>query len=160
MALPYFQGRGTPDWNASATGHFAHVSLASSRGDLARAVLEGIALEVKNNLDILEHYTGNVNRLYISGGLTKFPAFNQIQADVYQKQLIRSRENAEHTSLGAWAGAAVALKLYPDYDAALREARGQETEEIFAPNPAMNELYQKKQREMNELYRRLCMPVS
>ena len=58
------------------------------------------------------------------------------------------------------AGAAVALKLYPDYDAALREARGQETEEIFAPNPAMNELYQKKQREMNELYRRLCMPVS
>ena len=160
VALPYFQGRGTPDWNASATGHFAHVSLASSRGDLARAVLEGIALEVKNNLDILEHYTGNVNRLYISGGLTKFPAFNQIQADVYQKQLIRSRENAEHTSLGAWAGAAVALKLYPDYDAALREARGQETEEVFAPNPAMNELYQKKQREMNELYRRLCMPVS
>ena len=90
----------------------------------------------------------------------EFTAFNQIQADVYQKQLIRSRDNAEHTSLGAWAGAAVALKLYPDYDAALREARGQETEEIFAPNPAMNELYQKKQREMNELYRRLCMPVS
>lgn len=159
LVLPYFQGRGTPDWNADAAGHFANVSLGTTRGDMARAILEAIALEVRNNLDIMEGYTGEVNKLYISGGLTKFPTFNQIQADVYQKKVLRNPENAEQTALGAWAGAAVALGLYRDYGAALNTAAGGRKEESFLPDKTKAELYAAKQQEMNRLYRCLSGSV-
>lgn len=153
LVLPYFQGRGTPDWNAGAMGGFYNMNLGTTRNDMARAVLEAIALEVKNNLDILEGYAGNIRRIYIGGGLTKFHAFNQMQADVYQKTLIRNSENAEQTALGAWVGATVALNLYPDYDTALEKVAVQR--EIFAANQFQADLYREKQRKMNELYLRI-----
>lgn len=152
LVLPYFQGRGTPDWNAGARGHFANISLSTTRADMVRAVLEAIALEVKNNLDILESYVGEVNKLLIGGGLTKFPAFNQMQADIYQKKLIHSAKSAEQTALGAWAGAAVAMGIYGTYDKALAAAKEKEQNEYFTPDPAHLEIYRRKQRKMNELY--------
>lgn len=155
LVLPYFQGRGTPDWNASATGCFANLSLGTTRGDMARAVLEAIALEVKNNLDILEGYVGNIERIYVGGGLTKFPAFNRMQADVCQKELIRNAANAEQTALGAWAVAAVALKMYPDHDGALRQASAGSKSEIFTPDPMRGPLYREKQKKMNALYEQM-----
>lgn len=153
LVLPYFQGRGTPDWNAGARGHFANIGLNTTRADMARAILEAIALEVKNNLDILEGYVGNVSKILIGGGLTKFPAFNQMQADVYQKELIHNTESAEQTALGAWSSAAVALGVYETYDAALRTAKENEQDELFIPEPAHADTYCRKQRNMNELYR-------
>ena len=155
IVLPYFQGRGTPDWNAGASGCFADISLGTTRNDMARAVLEAIALEAKNNLDILEGYAGKLERIRIGGGLTRFAAFNQIQADIYQKRLIHNMGNGEQTALGAWAGASVALKLYPDYDTALRQILSEDEQEAFSPNPARRQLYQEKQRRMNELYRQM-----
>lgn len=155
LVLPYFQGRGTPDWNAAAAGCFANLSLGTTRGDMARAALEAIALEVKNNLDILEGYVGNIGRVYVGGGLTKFPAFNRMQADVCQKELIRNAANAEQTALGAWAVAAVALKLYPSYDDALKRASVGDRSETFAPDPKNGALYREKQEKMNALYRQM-----
>ena len=153
IALPYFQGRGTPDWNANATGAFFGLSLGTTREDLARALLEGIACEVGNNLEELERYTGPMERIYVGGGLTRFPAFNQIQADVYQKPLLRSADNGEQTALGAWASAAVALGCYGDYEQALNVQRGEGHYERYQPNPALAELYGEKRARMNELYR-------
>ena len=159
LVLPYFQGRGTPDWNAKATGYFANISLGTTRGDMARAVLEAVALEAKNNLDVLENYAGDICKIYIGGGLTKFPAFNQIQADTYQKTLTRSLGAGEQTALGAWALAAVALKEYPDYKSALKAASKDTKEVQIKPNPALAGLYAGKQRDMNELYRRVQSSV-
>lgn len=160
LVLPYFQGRGTPDWNAKASGCFANLGLGTTRNDMARAVLEAIALEAKNNLDILEGYAGPVDKIYIGGGLTRFPAFNRMQADVYQKKLIHNTENTEQTALGAWAGAAVALQLYPDYDTALGQAAKGKQREEFAPDPSLGRLYREKQQKMNELYHKMYHSAS
>ena len=54
MLLPFFQGRATPQWNPKATASFTNVTLSTTRGDMARALLEGIAYEIRNNLDIVE----------------------------------------------------------------------------------------------------------
>lgn len=157
IALPYFQGRGTPDWNTSATGAFFGLSLGTTRGDLARALLEGIACEVKNNLEGLEAYTGPMEKLYIGGGLTKFQAFNQIQADVYQKPLLRSQDSGEQTALGAWASAAVTLRCYPDYEQALIAQRGKGHYEHYQPTPEHGLVYEKKRIRMNELYQKTML---
>lgn len=157
IALPYFQGRGTPDWNAGVRGCFANMGLNTTRADMARAILEAIALEVKNNLDILEGYVGSIDRIRIGGGLTKFPAFDQMQADVYQKRLLHSTQSAEQTALGAWASAAVALGVYADYDAALASAKEGEELESFMPNPDNAAVYLDKQEKMNALYREIIV---
>ncbi len=153
IALPYFQGRGTPDWNASATGAFLGLTLGTTREDMARALLEGIACEAGNNLEELERYTGPMEQIYVGGGLTKFPTFNQIQADVYQRSLLRCADHGEQTALGAWASAAVALGMYRDYEQALDAQRGAEPFEQYLPNPEHRALYQERRTRMNTLYR-------
>lgn len=155
IVLPYFQGRGTPDWNSTATGCFANLSLGTTKDDMVRAVLEGIAYEASINLGTLEAYMGAAEQVYIGGGLTKFSAFNQIQADIYQKRLLRNCASAEQTSFGAWSSAAVTLGLYPDYDSAAAHIREQSRFETYLPNEANREVYAKGQQAMTELYSKL-----
>ena len=56
MVLPYFQGRGTPDWNATANATFHKINLGHDREDILKALLEGIFVEIDNNMDNLRKY--------------------------------------------------------------------------------------------------------
>lgn len=154
LLLPYFQGRGTPDWNSGAVGCFDGLTLNTTRQDMARAVLEAIACEAKNNIELLEKYAGQAGRLFISGGLTSFAAFDQLQADVYQKELILSG-NLEQTSLGGFLSAAVRLGLYGDYREAAAAVKQGETSQVFYPDPSLAEIYARKCRRMEELYKKI-----
>lgn len=153
LALPYFQGRGTPDWNSAARGAFVNLTLGTTRADMVRAVLEAIALEAKNNIDVMEGYAGAFGEIYISGGLTHFDAFNQIQSDIYQKPLLKETASAEQTAYGAWLGAAVALGLMPDYETAF--AAKKRTYARYTPNPENGPLYLHRQQQLKDTYRRL-----
>lgn len=98
IMLPYFQGRGSPDWNTLAKGTFHNVSLESTRADFARAILESIALEISENIDIIQEVLKKPQHIKVGGGLTKSSLFNQIQADVYNIK-ITLPSNTEVTSL-------------------------------------------------------------
>mgnify|MGYP000107961017 CR=1 FL=1 len=101
MLLPFFQGRATPQWNPKATASFTNVTLSTTRGDMARALLEGIAYEIRNNLDIVEGQIGKVEQIQIGGGLSNSHEFNQIQADVYGRKLVQyqHRGSRNHWSM-------------------------------------------------------------
>jgi len=150
IALPYFQGRGTPDWNNQMRGCFDCMTLDTTRGDMARALLESITYEIANNLDVLEKYIGGLKNVYINGGLTQFSAFNHIQATVYNHALQRM-SNTEQTSLGAFISAAVTIGCYDTYEACLHVVKKQEDIEICPPDDTLVEFYRKKRKQMNEL---------
>jgi glycerol kinase len=165
LLLPHFKGAGAPHWNPGARGLFFGLSLGTVRGDMARAVLEGIAAEMAENVEIIERLTGAVEELRVSGGLTNLPVFNQIQADMYRRRVVRSAD-AEATARGAWMSAAVNLGLYRDHATALsaREAAaktegGQEranpSEGEYRPDPATAELYSRLRERARVLYRAL-----
>lgn len=154
LVLPYFQGRGTPDFNMKASGSFHNLTLNTTRQDMARAVLEAIACEARNNIEVLEQYTGEARQLFISGGLTNFESFDQIQADTYQKKLVKS-SNPEQTSLGGLVSALTALGTYGSYEEALRAVKAGEQEKSYEPDPGQGRIYEKKRRQMKELYRKL-----
>ncbi len=99
MLLPFFQGRATPQWNPKATASFTNVTLSTTRGDMARALLEGIAYEIRNNLDIVEEQIGKAEKIQIGGGLSKSHAFNQIQADVYGRKLVHYEKRKQGSSV-------------------------------------------------------------
>ncbi len=97
--LPYFQGRSCGAWNAGARALFANITLATTRQDLLKSLVEGIFLEVSNSIRLLQDCV-EISQVYISGGMTNSRIMNQMQADIYHLPLKRMK-NSEATSIGA-----------------------------------------------------------
>jgi xylulokinase/glycerol kinase len=153
LTLPHFQGRGSPDWNPYAKGAFLNVTLATTKGDLARSILEGVAAEIAENIEIIRETVGRITKITVGGGMTKLDLFNQIQADMYghEIQLLR---NEGTTSLGAFASCAVCAGIYPTYDAALNAANRDQHPLRFAPIAKNVEKYQALKGRLAEAVRR------
>ncbi|MBS4210173.1 FGGY-family carbohydrate kinase [Bacillus sp. FJAT-50079] len=154
ISFPHFQGRGSPDWNPLATGMFFNVTLESSKGDFVRAILESIALEISENIDVMKEILGSITSISVAGGLTKSSLFNQIQTDVY-KQQISLPANHETTSLGAWVSAAVALDLFTSYQDALKEAEKGTDRTFYQPIAENVNVYQRIKTRRTALYESL-----
>lgn len=170
IALPHFEGAGAPKWNTDAAGLFFNINLSTTRGDMARAVLEGIAMEISENADLIQAFTGEAEYISASGGMTKFPEYNHMQADICGKPVIRYK-NSEATSIGAWMNAAVHLGVFSNYADAFaaavgREAPGGAVSEaaedsggdsytLYSPNPERFSMYRELKRRKEALYHAL-----
>lgn len=119
MMLPHFEGSAAPYWDPLAKGMFFNITMATRRADLARAVIEGISLEIAHNLSLLQGLGVPVNRVSVAGGLTSLDVFNQIQADAFEKPVLRY-DNNEASSLGALMSIGVSMGLYSDHATAFK----------------------------------------
>jgi len=99
LLIPHFVGAGSPHWNPLAKGIIIGLSLGHRRGDIIRAIFEGISLEIRKNIDILKELNFSIKDVRVSGGLTKNSLFNQIQADIYGLPILRG-ESTDATALG------------------------------------------------------------
>lgn len=156
ISLPFFQGRGTPDWNSKATGSFMNVTLKTTKGDFVRSILEAIVYELSHNINILESYLGEAKQIYLGGGLSRFSLFNQIQADVYEKELLLN-DNGEQTALGAYLSAAVTMHRFSTYEEAVLFIQQEQHFEKYVPDSANSIIYhaqkEKSTRYYNILYK-------
>jgi sugar (pentulose or hexulose) kinase len=155
--LPHFQGSGAPHWDPGARGTFHHLTLGTTRGDLVRAVLEGIALAMQEGLELVEGCCGPARSVSVAGGLTRSSLFNQIQSDTFGRPVLRFAQD-EATSLGAWIAGAVATGLEPGYPQAFARATEGGTASTFRPDPANHEAYQRSRRRSRALYQALAAP--
>ncbi|OOM76191.1 glycerol kinase [Clostridium puniceum] len=159
ILLPHFQGSGSPDWNPNATGLFHGISLGTKRIDFPRSILEGIAAEIAENLDILRSYVGTITVINISGGLTKNSLFNQIQADMYGTS-VNLPSDFETTALGALASAAAALGVYNSIPEALDYINKNKENTIY--NPILNniEIYNQLKIRRKTIYNALYKSIT
>jgi xylulokinase len=112
--LPYMAGERTPLWSNEARGVFLGLSYSTSRADILRAILEGSAFAVNDNLKIAEESGVNITKFFGSGGATKSEVWCQIKADVYGKPFIvaQQQDGSEGGhSLGMFAITAYAVGL-------------------------------------------------
>lgn len=79
MFVPAQAGLGCPYWDRSARGAWIGLELATTRPDLVRAILEGIALRA---VQVLRAYAaaGGLTRVSIDGGLSRNDYFAQFLA--------------------------------------------------------------------------------
>jgi sugar (pentulose or hexulose) kinase len=127
---------------AMEKGLFYGLTIATRRGDMVRALLEGIAAEMAENLRLVEALAGKAGSVHASGGLTRFDLFNQIQADLYGLP-VRKAGHGEATAVGAWISAAKTLGFYGSYEEAVAASeRGSEIQEC-APDPANAPIYER-----------------
>ena len=89
--LPYMAGERTPLWSSIARGVFFGLSYNTSRADMLRAIMEGCAFAVYDNLQIAEEHGIHVNEYLGSGGATQSAVWCQIKADIYGKPFIVAR---------------------------------------------------------------------
>jgi sugar (pentulose or hexulose) kinase len=155
LLLPHFKGCGSPYWDPEARGVFYNVTLSTSRGEMARAILEGIAVEMKESLALVENLCGAVRSVSVSGGMTKSELFNQIQSDIFERPIVRFSNN-EATSLGAWIAGTVATGLETSYPGAFARATGDGDGIVYQPDPANRHIYERQCRRSRALYQALA----
>jgi glycerol kinase len=99
--VPALAGLGAPHWRPEARGLFAGMDRSTTVAHLARAVLEGIALQIRDLADAMRHDSGRaIPAFKVDGGAAANNLLMQYQADVLDTPVVRPR-NLETTSLGA-----------------------------------------------------------
>ncbi len=140
LALPYFTPSGTPYFDQSTPGAVLGWRLSTSRGELLKALMEGIALEMKLNLELLERSGIRITRLIATGGGSRLRQLVQLKADVLNRP-IETIEVGEAGCLGAARLAQSAETGVPVIELVRRERN---PERKVTPSPDRAECYRKK----------------
>ena len=82
LVLPYFTPSGTPYFDISVRGAVFGLDLSTTRSELMKALLEGVAFEIRLNLDILRQSGYAVRELRLIGGGARSPRHVQLKSDV------------------------------------------------------------------------------
>lgn len=109
--IPALSGLGAPYWDPHATGTLMGITRGTSKGHIARAALEAIALRSRDIITEMQKDAGvSFKSLKVDGGASNNDLLMQIQADLLNAEVIRPKET-ETTALGAafLAGLAVGV---------------------------------------------------
>ncbi|MCI1675343.1 MAG: FGGY family carbohydrate kinase [Ancrocorticia sp.] len=147
--LPYLGGasgaRQKPDARANLNG----MTLATSKSDVARAVLEGVSFEMRDILEAQSAAGITVENIRLVGGAAKSPMWSQMLADIFQKPIDVLR-TSEAGCLGAAMYAGVGAGLYESCaDAAERAVA---VVNRYEPNPANASAYDAAYERFVEVY--------
>jgi xylulokinase len=111
---PHLAGAGSPHWQSSSRGTFQGLSLASTRGYLTRAVLEGVAYQIRENLAVSQELAGAVKNVIVFGGGAKSALWREIIGDVTNRRLSWT-PTVETASLGASILAGLASGVFESF---------------------------------------------
>jgi glycerol kinase len=99
--VPALAGLGAPHWRPEARGLFAGIDRSTTSAHLARAVLEGIALQINDLALAMRQDAGrDIHTFKVDGGAAANDLLMQFEADVLGTPVVRPK-NLETTSLGA-----------------------------------------------------------
>jgi glycerol kinase len=111
-AVSAFTGLGAPHWDMYARGAILGLTRGTTKAHLARAVLEGIAYQVKDLLDAMEEVSEEpLSVLRVDGGAAVSDFMMQFQADILRKPIDRPKL-VETTALGTAFSAGLACGLW------------------------------------------------
>ena len=99
LFVPYLNGERAPVWDASATGQFAGIKNMHTLSDFARAVIEGVLL---NMFDIFQSLPNRdkVNTIYANGGFFNNPFIAQLLADITGRKVLLQKDS-DSSAMGA-----------------------------------------------------------
>ncbi len=87
FVLPHFSGSGTPTVDPTSKGAFVGMTFATDRPMMAKAVLEGLTFELRQNIDLLRNAGIPISELHAVGGGARSDLWLQLKADICQIDL-------------------------------------------------------------------------
>jgi xylulokinase len=147
VVLPYFSGERTPIHDPEAKGMIFGLNLTHERGDLFRALLEGIACGTNHIFETYADVGQEPAAIYAVGGGTKNRVWAQATSDISgRSQIVREK------TIGASYGDAFLAAM------AVGDAKPADIEQwnpiagTFAPDPVLRDRYAKLYRIFRDLY--------
>jgi xylulokinase len=149
FVLPHFTATGTPHFDTDSKGVIAGLRLSTTRGEIVRALLEGVTYEMALNADVLRECGAPIESFRATGGGAKSPFWMQLKADLLGRP-VHAMRVSEAVCLGAAILAGAATGLYSRArDAALRISG---VERTYAPDRQRALQYRERFARYKELY--------
>ena len=133
--LPYLNGSGSPNFDARLHGSLLGLTRATSGSDLVRAVLEGVAFNVRENLELLDTALGKTTSLLLAGGGFQSEHWREIIANVLNRSVWSARQT-DVGPIGTAIAAGLAIGLIDDPTTISRQAH----ERHQAENPTSSKV--------------------
>ncbi|MDR2525201.1 MAG: xylulokinase [Oscillospiraceae bacterium] len=129
LFLPYLSGERCPLNDPGAKGAYFGLRSSTTRGDLNRAVMEGVAFSLRQVYALMAASTGTAERLVLAGGGAVSPLWRQIVADIFGLPAVTLEASEEGSGFGAALLAALGLGAIESAEAAAAKLR-QKTETL------------------------------
>lgn len=133
LLLPHFSGSGNPFFCAEGLGAIYGLTLDTRREDIARAMVEGLAYELRLHLEAFERAGIRLRAIRSVGGGATIDRQLQLKANITGLRVIKGAV-AESSALGAAAYAACGVGVLDNPAQAYYAVR--EKESVFEPDPA------------------------
>jgi xylulokinase len=114
---PYLMGERTPHLDPEARAALVGLTASHTRAHVVRAILEGVAFSLRDTFTILEEMHVPVRSIRLGGGGARSSLWQQIQADVYGRE-VEILEAEEGAAYGAAILAGVGAGAWPSVDSA------------------------------------------
>ena len=129
---PYLQGERCPYWDSNLRASFTGVSIASTRGDFCRALMEGVAFSLRDCYGTLEEMRLPVKRIFLIGGGARSKLWSEIVANVFNCAVAVPKPG--DASFGACLLAGTGIGVFKDVKEAV--ARCLKIDRTISPDPA------------------------
>lgn len=149
LVTPHFAGSYNPWMDTGATGAVVGLTLATSRGELIKAVLEGVTFELRENLERLEAAGVECDELIASGGGARSEAWLQLRADITGKP-VRAVAVDECGCLAAACAAGVGIGAFAEIGEPIAELV--KTRSFHEPDLANKAVYDEIFAEYQKVY--------
>ncbi|NLW64865.1 MAG: xylulokinase [Clostridiales bacterium] len=147
--LPYLGGERAPHMDYNATGVFFGLQHMHDKRHLCRAVLEGVTFALKDAESLIEENGVSNHRVVACGGGARSPLWLQIQADIFEKEVVVTEMN-EQAGLGACIIAGIGAGIFSSAQEGC-ESLVRYQERRYEPNSQNTDIY----RYRYEIYRSL-----
>ena len=140
MILPHFAGAANPYMDNGSKAAMIGLTLEHTSADIYKALMEGVTYEIMTNIEHLESFGINLNKLFATGGGASSDVWLQIKADVLNRP-IAALSAKEAGACGTCMMVCVAIGIFKD----LYEAKSVFVKEkkSFIPNQGNVKKYQK-----------------
>lgn len=146
---PWLEGERTPVADSHVRGGFHNLSLATTRGDLVRAVMEGVAYNNHWLLGYVERFVSQrLDPIRMVGGGAVSELWCQIHADVMDRTIEQVDDPLNAQLRGAAVLAGMALGLVDKGE--VHDLVG--VAHTFTPDPVNRQVYERLSSELPKLY--------
>lgn len=149
LFLPYLNGERCPHPDPRARGAFIGMTSRHARGDISRAVMEGVVHAFVDMHALMKPMGIDGRIIKASGGGARSQLWRQMQADIFGCDVATTEGAAEGAAFGAALVAGLAVDVWPDATTAAASCR---TLTLERPDPRTAEVYAKAHQIYRTLY--------
>ncbi|NDL67679.1 xylulokinase [Anaerotalea alkaliphila] len=148
--LPYMAGERAPIWDTNARGVFFGLNFNTTKNDMVRAILEGSAFALRQNMEEAAKMGVEIKNLRAVGGGSKSPLWLQIKASITKTPVI-TIEKASSGAFGNTLLAGQGIGLYGDIASVLKNNIKFKT--VYTPDESLYDRYDK----LYDIYKAIYM---